>query len=94
MNKDKVPVILAFSFAYGFLAVLAALLFVEVPKESKETVTIMIQALIGIVLTITGYIWGSSSGSKSHSETITKLVSEGEKPSVETMQSLEVKEEK
>ena len=62
------------------MAILAALLFIKIPPESKETVTIMIQALIGIVLTITGYIWGSSSGSKAHSETVEKILKgEGDK---------------
>lgn len=68
MKKDFLPTVIALLFSVGFLAALAALFIFPVPTESKETVTVMIQALIGVVLTIVGFLWGSSAGSRSKDE--------------------------
>lgn len=75
-EKSSVDFILAVGAAVGFLAVLAALLFIEIPAGSKETVTVMVQALIGILVTIVGYRFGSSKSSKEKGDTITQVITE------------------
>lgn len=75
MKKEHpIDFVLAIGTAIGFLAILLLLVFVEVPQGSKDTITVMIQALIGFVGMIFAYRFGSSKGSREKDETIAQAV--------------------
>lgn len=61
--KDKTPSILAVMIFTMFAAVLAALIFIEIPKQSLSPLNIMLGSLGTLVMMIAAYYFGSSSGS-------------------------------
>lgn len=76
MDKEKYPLdfVLAVMFSLGFLVLIFTILFVKVQPESKDLLTVLAQALIGIVTTIVGFRYGSSKGSRDKDETIQSVV--------------------
>lgn len=58
LSLDK---ILAVVFGAGFMILLFVLVFKD---YDKDTIMVMVQALIGFVGIIVGFIWGSSQGSR------------------------------
>lgn len=62
--------VLAFIIVLGFFGIVGTLIFHEVPAGSKDVLGPLIGVIGAAVGTIVGYIWGSSSGSKAHSQTV------------------------
>lgn len=70
--------VLAFVIVLGFFAIVGTLIFHEVPAGSKDILGPLIGVIGAAVGTIVGYIWGSSSGSKAHSQTVKELTGTGD----------------
>lgn len=80
--KDKITImhILAVIGIAAPLSIIAVLLFKE--SEPSALVSGFIGTIIGSYVTVYGYYFGSSSGSKSKQDTIDKMTSEPEIPKV------------
>lgn len=61
--KDNTPKILAYAITMGFFAVLAVLMFGNVPAGSKEILYIMLGTLGTAWIGVINYYFGSTSGS-------------------------------
>jgi len=72
--KDKTPMLIALVSFFGFFGILILLIFKQIPDTAKDPLMIMLGALGGIVVSITQYYYGSSSGSAKKSESIEKLM--------------------
>jgi uncharacterized membrane protein YeaQ/YmgE (transglycosylase-associated protein family) len=71
--RDSTPRVLAYLVVGGFLGVLAALMFVEIPARAEQPLNLMLGFLgagAGLVL---GYYFGSSSGSAKKNEMLNRL---------------------
>lgn len=76
MSLDK---ILAVLFGGGFMALIFVLVFKE---YDKDTITVMVQALIGFVGVIVGFIWGSSQGSRDKDRQLGDVVTQNSKDEI------------
>lgn len=70
--------VLAFVIVLGFFGIVGTLIFHEVPVGSKDVLGPLIGVIGAAVGTIVGFIWGSSSGSKAHSQTVKELTGTGD----------------
>lgn len=58
----------------SFFIVIYALAFRAIPEQNKEIFIHSVGILEGVVITIVGYYFGSSSGSKAKSDTISEVL--------------------
>lgn len=72
--KDHTPATIALASFIGFFAVLAVLVFRDIPANANNAIMIMLGALGGIVTSITAYYFGSSASSAAKSKTLDALV--------------------
>lgn len=61
--KDNTPKILAYAITLGFFGVLVFMMLAEVPQGSRDVLNIMLGSLATAWISITGYYFGSTSGS-------------------------------
>ena len=71
-TKDIVGEILVLSVVVGFFAFLIVLAFVNIPKENKDLVNMLLGAFIVSFTTVISYRFGSSKGSTEKDATIAK----------------------
>lgn len=70
--KDKTPMILAFSIAIGFLAVLALMMFSVMPSSGHDALLVMLGYLGGAFTAVVSYYFGSNKDSSRKTEIIAK----------------------
>ncbi len=73
-TQDYTPRVLALGLTVSFLAVLVALMFVDVPQGSREVLYILAGALASAYMAVITYYFGSSSGSSVKNEMLKKLL--------------------
>lgn len=71
-KQDIVGDILVVTIAVGFFAFLFVLAFVNVPKENKDLLNMLLGAFIVSMTTIIGYRFGYSKGATEKDATIAK----------------------
>ena len=71
---DVTPRVLAVGLTISFLAVLVALMFIDIPDGSREVLYILAGALASAYMAVITYYFGSSSGSTWKNEILKKLV--------------------
>lgn len=78
-RRDFVPALLAMVSIFGFLGVLAMLMFAELKDNIRELFLIMV-GILGIIVTqVFSFYFGSSKGSESKNDTISAMIGGGEK---------------
>lgn len=70
--KDNTPKILSYAITIGFFGVLAFMMLSEVPAGSRDVLNIMLGSLATAWISITGYYFGSTSGSKDKTALLAK----------------------
>lgn len=70
--KDNTPKILSYAITIGFFGVLAFMMLSEVPAGSRDVLNIMLGSLATAWISITGYYFGSTSGSKAKTDLLAK----------------------
>lgn len=70
--KDNTPKILAYAITIGFFGVLAFMMLSDVPAGSRDVLNIMLGSLATAWISITGYYFGSTSGSKDKTALLAK----------------------
>lgn len=66
--KDNTPKVLAYAITIGFFAVLATLMFGDIPEQSKDVLYIMLGTLGTAWSGVISYYYGSTSGSAEKSK--------------------------
>lgn len=61
--RDRTPAVMGGFILLGFFSAFAAMLLVPFPDTSKEALFILLGVLGGMATSVTGYFYGSSSGS-------------------------------
>lgn len=69
-TNDKFMMALGALIVIGFFCLMVLLVKLPIPAENKDMFNIVIGALVGSFLSVVGYYFGSSLGSKSKDETI------------------------
>lgn len=73
LNKIQTPILALFITA-GFFGLLAYMLKHDVPASNKDILNVMLGSLGTAWITVVGYFFGSSQGSRNKEETIKKLM--------------------
>lgn len=74
--RDKTPTVLAYSVTGGFFSLLALLIFHGVSGDAHDIVVGMTGVLGTMAVGINTYYFGSSSGSRAKTDTISEMVKE------------------
>ena len=70
--RDSTPRNLAYAITFGFFAVLAVLVFVDIPGNIKEALLVMLGTLQTAWISVCTYFYGSTSGSSEKTRLLAK----------------------
>ena len=71
--KDSTPAIIGISLVFGFFALLATLIFTEIPIHNQQILNIMLGSLGTMTTAVVTYYFGSSNGSSKKDEMLRSM---------------------
>jgi len=71
--KDSTPAIIGISLVFGFFALLATLIFTEIPIHNQQILNIMLGSLGTMTTAVVTYYFGSSNGSSKKDEMLRSI---------------------